>query len=480
MILAAGGVVAILLASGREDRPRSDRPAPLLDGMRTERPPQLVPVQEGVEITPILSTGDRVGDYQMTGIPDGLGAFRSRGDGGPGSSIKVLMNHELRTEPPGVGARVSMLTLDPRDLSVSEASYPIDGSEGFLAFCSATLATIGGRPLYFTGEESTLSGALTPDPSDGLGRGGTSIALDPASGRYTETPHFGLLQHENVVPVQGLGEAVLLTPEDGMPGDSQLYAYIAASFREAISGTAGSLYVWRPDSGQDLDDNPSTDDIAAGETLSGRFVPISREENRDAAALERAASSKGGFDFDRLEDAAVGRGRPGEVYVAETGALNGKTARGRLYMLRLDPSDPRRADLTVLIDGDGQAAAGTPVAMVNPDNIDTSARSVVIQEDRIVGHRGSEVEGGFSRVLVYDIASEALRVVARVATPPSLEPGEWESSGVINAFDLLGEHTWLLDVQAHAQSAPQPGPDLEPSSSSGEDGQLLAIRIPAS
>ena len=45
---------------------------------------------------------------------------------------------------------------------------------------------------------------------------------------------------------------------------------------------------------------------------------------------------------------------------------------------------------------------------------------------------------------------------------------------------LLGEDWWLLDVQAHDQTAPQPGPDLEVNSSVGEDGQLLAIRIPHS
>ena len=288
------------------------------------------------------------------------------------------------------------------------------------------------------------------------------------------------MQHENIVPVRGLREAVLLTPEDGPPGDSQLYAYIAPTFPEAIRGASGSLYVWRAGRGQGIDDNPSTDDVTEGETLSGRFSRISREENTDAATLEAAAGLKDGFDFSRLEDAAVGRGGPGEVYLAETGALNSKSTRGRLYRLRIDPGDPRRAELTLLIDGDRQAAAGAPVRLVNPDNVDTSARSVVIQEDRALEHRGSEVEGGFSRVLVYDLASGALRAVARVATPSSLEPGEWESSGMTNAFELLGDHTWLLDVQAHRQIASQPGPDLEPGSSSGEDGQLLAIRIPGS
>ena len=82
--------------------------------------------------------------------------------------------------------------------------------------------------------------------------------------------------------------------------------------------------------------------------------------------------------------------------------------------------------------------------------------------------------------LVYRLRTGVLRAVARVDTPANLRPGEWESSGVINAERWLGDHMWLLDVQAHGQTALQPGLGLVPDSSSGEDGQLLAIEIPGS
>ncbi len=48
-------------------------------GFDTTRPPQLVPTESGVEIDPILSVGDTIGGYQMSGIPDGLGAFSPEG-----------------------------------------------------------------------------------------------------------------------------------------------------------------------------------------------------------------------------------------------------------------------------------------------------------------------------------------------------------------------------------------------------------------
>ena len=47
-------------------------------GVKTAKPPYLVPTAPGVIVDPILSTGDivptgQVPAYQMSGIPDGLG-----------------------------------------------------------------------------------------------------------------------------------------------------------------------------------------------------------------------------------------------------------------------------------------------------------------------------------------------------------------------------------------------------------------------
>ena len=59
-------------------------------------------------------------------------------------------------------------------------------------------------------------------------------------------------------------------------------------------------------------------------------------------------------------------------------------------------------------------------------------------------------------------------------------PGTWESSGIISASHVLGRGWWILDVQAHNSTAPQPGPTLVPNSSIGENGQLLALFVPDS
>src|SRR5262245_46391545 len=48
----------------------------------------VIPSATGVDVTAILTTGDKVGDYRMVGIPDGLGVIG-------GANMTVLMNHEL-------------------------------------------------------------------------------------------------------------------------------------------------------------------------------------------------------------------------------------------------------------------------------------------------------------------------------------------------------------------------------------------------
>ena len=66
-------------------------------GVKTDNPAYLVAEPgSGVVIDPIISTGDIVGGYQMSGIPDGLGAWKAGGN-----TLEVVMNHELGRTFPG-------------------------------------------------------------------------------------------------------------------------------------------------------------------------------------------------------------------------------------------------------------------------------------------------------------------------------------------------------------------------------------------
>jgi hypothetical protein len=423
-------------------------------GFKTAKPPYLVPIAPGVATDPIISAGDIVGGYQMSGIPDGLGAFKDARN-----TLQVFMNHELGITfpgiPPGVDARISHLTLNRATHGVIAARYAFTGAEGFERFCSATLETIMGTPYYLTGEEAIPSG-----------HDGSSIVMNAETGTWTETPQFGRFEHENVVPVPSIRKFMLVSTEDnfrvGVP--SYLFAYIADSFADAVSGDPahGSLYVWRA-----LDPADTAFGMAKGDTIPGEFVPISQAENTDDVALKAAATARGAFRFARLEDAAVAHQRSGRVFFSDTGKAGEATQNGRIYRLDIDPSDPTHASLTLVLDS-------TVDDMANPDNLGTSPQSLMIQEDRENPNRTQ-----YSRILRYDLHGGSLTPVARVDTTVGL-PGQWESSGIIWAGNLLGGGWWLADVQAHTLTAPQPGPDLIPNSSVGEDGQLDALFVPGS
>jgi hypothetical protein len=422
-------------------------------GFKTAKPPYLVPMVAGAAVDPILSTGDIVGGYQMSGIPDGLGAFKQ------GGSLDVLMNHELgRTfpgVPPGVDTRISKLTLNRHTHGVTAAQYLFTGQEFYERFCSATLERIEGTPYYLTGEEAIPAG-----------HDGTAIVMDARTGTWTPAPHFGHLEHENLVPVTGFRKMVLVTTEDnfrvGVP--SYLFAYIADSWDDAVSGDPahGSLYVWR---GHDPADTAFG--MTKGDTIRGEFVPISQAENVNDVTLKAAATARGAFRFARLEDAALAFQGSGRLYFADTGKVGEATLDGRIYRLDIDPSDPTHASLTLELDS-------TVDDFKNPDNLGTSPRSLMIQEDRENPNRVQ-----YSRILRYDLNDGSLTPVARVNTTVGL-PGQWESSGIIWAGNLLGGGWWLADVQAHTLQAPQPGPSLTPNSSVGEDGQLDALFVPGS
>jgi hypothetical protein len=465
LILLGGSIVAVGCSDGEKSLPTEGSDLKAAEtGFKTAKPAYLVPTAPGVVIDPILSTGDIVGTYQMSGIPDGLGGYKT------GNTIQVFMNHELDHTfplPPfnnGSDARISHLRINPDTRGVIAGSYPFTGNEGFTRFCSSTLAKLGGTYWYLTGEETNSSGHF-----------GSSIALNAETGDWVETPHFGKMQHENVLPLEGLSQAVLITTDDdfnvGVP--SYLYAYIGNSknFEDAILNDDGDLHVWVAD-----DPEETPEGMTKGESIEGHFVPVNDAAARlSPAALKAEAASKNAAQFIRLEDAAASQTQRGLFYFGDTGKTPSYDPRGRVYQMQVDKHDPTQATLTLLLSG----SQGDD--LFNPDNLGTSEHLLVIQEDRNSEFRDAAFSGGYGRVLVYDLDSGTLRPVARVNTPPALRPGTWESSGAIYADKLLGKDWWLVDVQAHDVVAPQPGPTLVPNSApGGEDGQLLAIKIPNS
>ena len=452
----AASVVGVLLMGATTPTTASARQAvePLAPFITSARP-YLISTDPDTTITPVLTSGEVIGGplggFQFTGVPDGIGTYASAGD-----RLEVFVNHETAyAYGDASDARVSHLTLDP-DMQVVGAMYLVDGTEGYQYFCSSTLDYVGDTPWYFTGEEWI-----------GTPKGGISIAVNAVTGRVIETPHFGHLNHENVVPIQGLARSMVYLAEDSFRLRSQAYAYFSDSLGKAIRGR-GSFAVWVPD--DEGDGDPSTNDIAKGDTLDGRFVSIPHAATYSGLELNEVAEDLGSFNFVRIEDAAHDPGDPGVIYLSDTGANKAETKNGRLYRLTVDPAHPRRATLEVVLDGD----AGDDV--INPDNLGINETTLVIQEDR------NSTSSGFARVHAYDLSSRTLTAVARLdpsqhAIDEGGGPGVWESSGVVDVSDFFGDGYWLLDVQAHRTSVLQQGPGLKLNSARGQRGQLLLVYI---
>ena len=452
--LAATVIAATILTGGAAAS--GSRVERAITPFTTSERPYLVALAPGVEIRPIISTGDIVGGtqagYQMSGVPDGIGAYQAA-DG----TVEVFVNHELSPRYDASGARVSHLTLNA-DAAVVAASYPIDGTEEWEWFCSGTLAEIDGVPWYLAGEEGKHSA-----------RHGSSFALNATSGRVVETPQFGHFGHENVVPVQGLSKAYLGLSEDGFGEFSQLYAYIADTFEGAIAGEEGALRVWVPDEPV-TDGDPSPSDLPKGESMAGHFVRIPHGDKVMPRDLEAMVQDLGAFDFNRIEDQVADPNDPGVVYFAETGRAKQETSHGRIYRLDVDPNNPRHATLSVVL----SAEEGDDI--FSPDNLGISDTSLVIQEDR------NWKRSGYNRVLVYDLSSGSLTAVARTDPTQAIIDdrglGAWESSGVVDASEFFGQGWWFLTVQAHYTEVPVPDLSLVPNSGTGEGGQLELVYLP--
>src|SRR5262249_29904086 len=126
--------------------------------------------------TPIMTVGDtpiNSPDYQMVGVPDGLGAF-DNGDG----TFTLLMNHELLTtegvarDHGGTGSFVSIYVINKADLSVISGHDLIQ-----TIYDGATGQQLTGSALNL----GRLCSADLPDPT---------AFYNPATGKGTQTVIF--------------------------------------------------------------------------------------------------------------------------------------------------------------------------------------------------------------------------------------------------------------------------------------------------
>jgi hypothetical protein len=444
-------------------------------------------------------------------------------------------------------ALLSKLTLNGRTGGILSAQYVIPSEANYQRFCSNFLATHEhgfSRPILFTNEEAldwvNRTGTAWPATlyADEAREAGAVVAYDVKQRRYRTIWGMGRYNHENSVAIPGYRKPVLLSTDDTFvsnPAQSQLYSYIAKN-TNAVLRDRGDLYAF-------VSDTPGYDDyydFAVGSTveISGHFekVPKDIATGRNPDGTDMVAADKGYpappadgtwqrapdgsgldgpqwvlehwgdiqpkpvFQFVRLEDLAYDRKDKNVVYIADTGrgatSAGGNaftSTNGRIWKLVLDKKDPKKAKLSILVEGDDNPVK-TLGEIHQPDNLETIKDGLFVTEDPGSSQQfpvgSTDPAATTARLWLYSLSSKTGTVVTKVnqaadegptdrdavATPGAL--GAWESSGIVDASKQLGKGTYLVDVQAGTLIVEEE--QRGPLTYQREGGQLLVLRAPGS
>ena len=517
VLLAGAFSIAALVAAGASGGPNAP-------GFKTSTPAMLTGAT-GVSVEPLITVGDTLpGGYRFESIPDGIAVGKTNGNG----TVDIFVNHETSLVPfplpaPTVAGRadfvnsiVSKLRLHQTSAGILKGDYVIPSSANYQRFCSNFLASKEHgfeRDILFTNEEArdhvNRTGTAWP-PVAGAEQPGVVVALDVKSGAYKSIYGMGRHNHENSVAIPEYGYPVLLSGDDTFvsnPPESQLYMYVAQD-GDAVWNDDGTLYAFVADGSKTNYNQVTTADTLTGQFLavpepfaSGKRLDGSGADITQAADFPGFASPPAGvpdgpqwvldqwgnaannsygknvFDFVRIEDIAYDRNDPNVVYLADSGRGSGMSSpNGRIWRMVLDEGDPTKVtSLTILIEGG--SATGVLGDIHQPDNLETTERSLFIQEDPSTANQFVTP----ARIWRYDLATNTREVVATInAIGPSTNPGSWESSGIVDASSVLGPGAFLVDVQAHTweiERNPEP-PVLNQVNSMREAGQLLLMRVP--
>lgn len=496
--IAAGALAAV--AAG----PASAAPS-TFTGPSSSKAPYVLPVADGVTIGSILTVGDTAdGGYRMAGIPDGLGAFRA-----DGRTFGLLANHELRNTDGIVrahgqkGAFVSAWSIDRRTLRVRAGSdliqpgvqfwnpvtqgygtsplaaatasprdvtdtFGVD-SAAFSRFCSGSLTEPGqllsrrsgrgyGGQLWFANEENGDAGRLFGVTDDGTAQ---------------ELPRLGRFSFENTLLADTRSNTTLVAGlEDGPADASQLSIYVGrktrtgSPFRRA-GLTNGTRYVI------DADNPAVTGDVSFRSAYAkGTPVPVNLNEVDwdQSGARQNAEAKADGLSLNRIEDGAWDPRHPNDLWFVTTAGGKGASGNhdgGGLWKLSFEDIDEPELGATLTLVLDGSETPQGADGLWKPDNLAIADGNVLLQEDT-----GNDPHLG--RILAYSIRRDRLGVIATF-DPARFTPGapafitqDEESSGIIDAEDVLGDGWFLLDAQVHAPTG---------VAETVEDGQLLAMRI---
>nr|MBA3323048.1 DUF839 domain-containing protein [Pyrinomonadaceae bacterium] len=290
-------------------------------------------------------------------------------------------------------------------------------------------------------------------------------------GTTYELPRLGKFSWDNSVANPATGDkTVVVGTDDSTPG--QVYIYVGDKTNtgnevERAGLNNGNLYGIRVTG---VTDEPRATGIPSGTTFD--LFNFGDVTNTTGAQLQAASEANNVTEFLRPEDGAWDPKNSNHFYFVTTdrfdtiknpGTPANQIGRSRLWRLRFnDASNPTLGgQIDMLLDGT------EPHQMF--DNMTVTRRGqIFLQEDP--GNQDY-----LAKLWRYNIAGDNLNLIAQ-HDPDRFLPGapnfltrDEESSGIIDAEEILGEGWFLLDVQAHFSI---PGELVE-------GGQLLALFNPA-
>jgi phosphodiesterase/alkaline phosphatase D-like protein len=452
--------------------------APTTKGASSSATPYMLPtdLSSGVRTTSIFTVGDSVNNkpdgtpYKMVGIPDGLGAF-DNGDG----TFTLLMGQEIGNTSGiarahgGTGAFVSSWIINKSDLTVksgedlikkvynwnstTQSSDTTASTISFNRFCSADLPSITAyynaatgkgtqERIFMSGEEGGTTGYAVASVATGANKGNAYVLgkLNPSTNGSGLTAIGGW---ENLLANPfAQDKTVVIGNNDGGTG---------------VLAQALAVYVGtKTNTGTEVDKAGLTNGVTKFVNVTGNAVEIADATTRATNITNGTAftlSSTAQTQFSRPEDGVWDPLDPKKYYFVTTDradqvadGLGTQIGRSRLWRLNFtDITNPDAGGtIDLLLDGTegGQ--------MFDNLTIDKYGH-ILLQEDL-----GGSAHNG--KIWQYDIPTDSLKLLAQhdparfgdvgsAATAPF--NNDEESSGIIDAQDILGPGWFLYDTQAH-------------------------------
>lgn len=476
---AAASIISssIVLALGAQAASAAPTPG---QGPTSSQTPYLTAVAAGVQVQSIMTVGDAPngtaptgGTYKMVGIPDGLGQF----DNGNGT-YTLVMNHELGSTSGiarahgAAGAFVSRWVIDKSNNAVQSGSDQIqtiinandlsvlaDGAGAvspdyaISRLCSADLPAVSAFYNSASGKGSQARIFMNGEETGAEGKAFGHVLTGPDAGKSYFLPSLGKFSWENSVANPASGDTTFVVgQDDSTPG--QVYVYLG---QKKATGTSevdkaglvgGTLYGIKV-TGVTLEDRTTG--------IGGASKPFTLQSLGDVSAktgatLQSDSVTAGVTEFLRPEDGTWDKADPTKFYFVTTDrydqvsdGVGTQVGRSRLWRLTFDSAtNPTGGTIDMLLDG----TEGHNML----DNITSDGLGHLILLEDV----GNQARSG--KVWQYDIASDTIKMlmkhdVARFGDigVPATSPfnQDEESSGVIPAFDTLGQGWFLIDVQAH-------------------------------